>query len=158
MHSFIRSFHQTLLESAWQASVLASAAHLSWTRFPTTPWGTRPSKTKRSQTHKPLSQVSRLERWWNSSSSQINYESKRLQQLASSKILPAGEMISVSIFINSRFGSFLFLRSPAGARVSPTSLLHQGRHLIQSQQTWLVVCLQTPSAIHFYSQQSATLH
>lgn len=48
---------QTLLESVWPASVLELAARLSWTRFPTTPWGTRPSKTKRSRTHKPPSQL-----------------------------------------------------------------------------------------------------
>lgn len=59
-HLWINSFQQTLLESVWLALVLASAAHLSWNRSPTTPWGTRPSKTKKSLTHRPLSQVSRL--------------------------------------------------------------------------------------------------
>lgn len=42
----------------WLVWVLALAAHLSWTHSPITPWGTHPSKMRRSLTHRPLSQVS----------------------------------------------------------------------------------------------------
>lgn len=52
---------------------------------------------------------------------------------------------------------FPLSHSDAGARVSPTAVSHQGRHLNQSQQAVLVVP-PNPFGIHLYSpQQSTTL-